>query len=446
VDPTVVAALRAAVAADPQNPGLRAHLAKVLLEAGAAADALAEAAAVLAVQPDHLDALRVAAAAASATGDLARAESWGRLAQALGGGEGPPPPAGWAPSPPVGADPASAPPPLHPAFPGAPPALPAPPAPPAVPIGAEGPESDGLDWDALLQEVVEADARNRVTLADVAGLDEVKLRLRMSFLEPMRNPEMRRMYGASLRGGLLLWGPPGCGKTFLAKAIAGELHASFMSIGLHEVLDMYLGNSERNIHAVFEEARRRAPSVLFFDEVDALGHKRTDLARSGGRNVVAQLLTEMDGIGPNNDGVYVLGATNQLWDVDPALRRPGRFDRSLLVLPPDESAREAILRFHLRDRPVAAVDLARIARETDGLTGADLRLLCQDATERAMLDSMRTGTPRPVTDADLQGAARGSRGTATPWLEAAANYVRYANDSGEYDELAEYLRRRPRRR
>src|SRR5438445_103058 len=138
----------------------------------------------------------------------------------------------------------------------------------------------------------------------------------------------------------------------------------------HDVLDMWLGKSEQNLHAIFETARRHAPCVLFLDEVDALGLKRSNLSHSAGRNVVVQLLSELDSTRSDNEGLFVLGATNQPWDLDPALRRPGRFDRSLLVLPPDEPARAAILAYHLRDPPVAAdLDIERLAKRTDGYSG-----------------------------------------------------------------------------
>ncbi len=254
-----------------------------------------------------------------------------------------------------------------------------------------------------VEDAVEVEHVN-ITHADVGGMDDVKRQIERSFLAPMRNPELRRMYGKSLRGGLLLYGPPGCGKTFLARAIAGELGASFFALGLHEVLDMWLGRSEQNLHNAFERARRNTPCVLFLDEVDALGQKRSNLAKSAARNVVVQLLAELDSIGSENEGLFVLGATNQPWDVDPALRRPGRFDRTVLVLPPDPVAREKVLEFHLRDRPIDRVDLAELARRTDGFSGADLRYACEAAAELAIEDSLRTGHARPINASDLQRA------------------------------------------
>src|SRR5438034_225344 len=198
---------------------------------------------------------------------------------------------------------------------------------------------------------------------------------------------------------------------------------------------MWLGESEKRLQQVFDTARRNAPSVLFFDEMDALGQKRSHLKFHGGRNVVNQLLAEMDSIGGNNDGVFVLAATNHPWDVDVALRRPGRFDRMLLVLPPDAPAREAILRFHLRGRPIANIDAARLARAAEGYSGADLAYLCELAAERALLDSARSGTVRLIGMDDFDAASRELRPSIGPWLDTARNVAQFANESGSYDDL-----------
>ena len=367
-DPEQLRALERALDESPDNATLRMlvalghlDLAHGDLGPAHAQSALAHAQHVLAARPDDIDALVVGATAA----DLA--ERYRRLSTALGGSaDGPAVSADPAP----GAAPAPAPadrPPLPPAD--------QPPSGPGVVWAADGSHDDIEGEDPLWvtfdaetgfdgTELTEIEVPT-IRLDDVGGLDDVKRRLRTSFLGPMQNPELRAMYRTSLQGGMLLYGPPGCGKTFLARAIAGELAAQFASVGLHDVLDMYLGQSEQKLHAVFENARRHAPCVLFLDEVDALGMKRSNLSQSAGRNVVVQLLTEMDGMGSDNEGVFVVGATNQPWDVDPALRRPGRFDRVLLVLPPDQPARAAILAYHLRERPVDdRVDVARLAART----------------------------------------------------------------------------------
>ena len=283
--------------------------------------------------------------------------------------------------------------------------------------------------------------RTGVCLADVGGMIEVKKRLEASFLAPMRNPELRQLYGESLRGGLLLYGPPGTGKTFIARAIAGEMGAGFLSVTLTDILDHYMGISENNLHRIFQKARNHAPCVLFLDEIDALGIKRSLTRNSGMRSVVNQLLEELDGIGNDNEGVYILAATNTPWDIDPALRRPGRLDRTLLVLPPDEPARAAILHTHLRERPVEGIDLQVLARMTEGLTGADLSHVCDSAAEKALIDSVRTGRPRFMNMQDMYAAIQEVRPSTGPWFETARTVIEYADSSGEYADLREWMKR-----
>jgi len=314
---------------------------------------------------------------------------------------------------------------------------------PAMFIGdAAGAESDSASASAG----AEADAYDAehagLTLADVAGMTEVKQRLEAAFLAPMRNPDLRRLYGKSLRGGLLLYGPPGCGKTFIARAVAGELGAKFIAVSFADIIDMFVGQSERNIHELFEIARRNAPCVLFLDEVDAIGQKRSQLRHTPMRSAVNQLLLELDDISGNNEGVFLLAATNHPWDVDSALRRPGRFDRTLLVLPPDAAAREGVFRYHLKDRPIAGIDLASLAKQTDGYSGADIAHICETAAERALMDSARSGEPRMIGTGDLEAAIGEVRPSLGAWFDTARNVALFANEGGTYDDLAAYLRKR----
>ena len=278
------------------------------------------------------------------------------------------------------------------------------------------------------------------TLADVGGMQSVKDRLTMAFLAPLRNPEIRKLYGKSLSGGLLLYGPPGCGKTYIARALAGELGAAFMNVRISDVMARYFGESEANLHELFETARANAPVVLFLDEIDALGMRRSNANYSGMRPVTNQLLMELDGIGSDNEGVFVLAATNTPWDVDPALRRPGRFDRSVAVLPPDGPARQAVLYHHLKSRPVEGIDMGYLVQRTGGFTGADLAHLVDSAVEYAMMDSVRTGNVRMVTMQDFLRALTQIRPSAGPWFVTARNIVEYGNRDGQYDDLAEYMK------
>lgn len=408
-DTPLISSLRAAVDAAPDDVPLRLHLAALLADAGNGQEAVRHAAAALQREPGNDEARTL-------------------MARAMG-----------TPIPGAASDDAE-------------PASERPP-----------PNRDGrFDWHAAEEELsdvvppmfVDDDAatdpaepaydveRPGIKLADVGGMDAVKKRLEAAFLAPLRNPELRRAYGKSLRGGLLLYGPPGCGKTFLARAVAGELGAKFLAVGLNDVVDMWIGRSERNLHEVFETARRSAPCVLFLDELDALGQKRANLRNNAMRSTVNQLLLELDDVGSSNEGVFVLAATNHPWDVDSALRRPGRLDRTMLVLPPDAEARAHILRHHLAGRPVGGVNAGKLAKRTDGYSGADLAHVCEVATERALLDSATSGEVRMIGQDDLEAALTEVRPSTGPWFETARNVAMFANEGGTYDDLLAYLKKR----
>jgi SpoVK/Ycf46/Vps4 family AAA+-type ATPase len=270
-------------------------------------------------------------------------------------------------------------------------------------------------------------------------MDKLKDEIRMKIILPMINPDMFRAYGKSIGGGILMYGPPGCGKTHRARATAGEVKARFLSIGIHDILDMYLGQSERNLHGIFELARANTPCVLFFDEVDALGASRSDMRQSAGRHVINQFLSEMDGVASNNSGVLVLAATNAPWYVDTALRRPGRFDRVIFVPPPDETARTAILKIVLEGKPIENMNYEKVAAAAEGFSGADLRGLVDQAVEQKLEEAMKKGKVLPLTTQDLISAAKKSKPTTRDWFETAKNYALYSNQSGFYDDIVNYM-------
>jgi SpoVK/Ycf46/Vps4 family AAA+-type ATPase len=294
---------------------------------------------------------------------------------------------------------------------------------------------------AAESEVPSAPAEDRVTFADVGGLEELKERIRMRIVYPFSNPEMFKAFGKKIGGGILFYGPPGCGKTFLARATAGECRAHFLSVGLHEVLDMWIGNSERQLHQIFEDARRRAPSVLFFDEVDALGMQRAKLQTAAMRGVITQFLSELDGFASRNDRVLVIGATNTPWDLDAAFRRPGRFDQVLFVPPPDRAARAQILRLKAQNKPTADLNFDTLAAQTEGWSGADLEHLLDAAAERAITQSIARGSIEPITMAHIEQARAKLRPTTREWFSTARNYAQYSNEAGQYDDIADYIRR-----
>jgi ATP-dependent 26S proteasome regulatory subunit len=275
--------------------------------------------------------------------------------------------------------------------------------------------------------------------SDVGGMSRIKEEISIKIIQPLNNPDLYKAFGKKIGGGILLYGPPGCGKTFIAKATAGEISAKFISIGLHDILDMWIGNSEKNVHGIFELARRNKPCVLFFDEVDAMGASRSDLKQSAMRHVINQFLSEMDGVHADNEGVLILAATNAPWSVDPAFRRPGRFDRIIFVEPPDQKAREEILGSLLKDKPVIEIDLDKIAKATDKFSGADLKAVIDIAVEGKLRESMTKGCIQPVSTKDLLAAAKQHRPTTLEWFASARNYALYANESGLYDDILKYL-------
>jgi len=303
--------------------------------------------------------------------------------------------------------------------------------------------SDGRIRASWEREETEAPAeveRPKIRFDDVGGMEALKEEIRLKIIYPLTHAEMFKAYGKSIGGGILMYGPPGCGKTHLARATAGEVKAGFIAVGIHDVLDMWIGNSERNLHAIFDQARRNAPCVLFFDEVDALGASRSDMKTSAGRHLINQFLSELDGVSTSNDGVLILGATNAPWHLDSAFRRPGRFDRILFVPPPDAPARSAILRLLLRGKPVEEIDCDAVAKKSESCSGADLKAVVDMATENKLKEAMKTGVPQPIRTRDLVQALGSQKPTTREWFATARNYALYSNQGGTYDDILKYLK------
>ena len=302
-----------------------------------------------------------------------------------------------------------------------------------VPAVAVSAEETAAALAALEEEPVP-----RTGFNDIGGMEDVIERIRMNIIYPFKNPGVFRKFNKKPGGGILLYGPPGCGKTHIARATAGECGAAFITVAITDILSKWLGESEQRLHQIFEGARHRAPAVVFLDEIDAIGVSRAD-ASSAMAPLVNVLLTELDGIAAANENLMVLAATNAPWRVDSALRRPGRFDRVLFVPPPDAGAREAILKIRLRDLPAENLDLAKAAKLADRFSGADLRGVVERASEKAIYEEMRTGRPGKLTQRLLLDAIKESRPSTIEWLETARNYATYANRAGLYDDLVAYF-------
>jgi transitional endoplasmic reticulum ATPase len=282
--------------------------------------------------------------------------------------------------------------------------------------------------------------RPKLTFADVGGMEDLKEQIRLKIIYPLANAELYKAYGKTIGGGILMYGPPGCGKTHLARATAGEIQANFIAVGLNDVLDMWLGNSERNLHDLFDQARRNSPCVLFFDEADALAASRSDFRQSNARMLINQFLTELDGVEHSNEGVLILAATNAPWHLDSAFRRPGRFDRILFVPPPDGAARAGILRLLCKGKPMADLDFDFIAKKTDQLSGADLKAVVDIAVEKKLQEAMKTGKPQPLVTKDLVAAAHTVKPSTREWFSSARNYAVHANQDGTYNDILDYLK------
>lgn len=296
-----------------------------------------------------------------------------------------------------------------------------------------------LHFDKDGKDLIETE-KPKETFQDVGGLDDVKKRIRMNFILPMQQPEIFAAYGKEAGGSMLLYGPPGCGKTFLARAIAGEIDAAFIHIELQAILSMYVGQSEGNLHDVFQKARENAPCVIFIDELDAIGGSRNSMRQHHDRMLVNQLLLELDGLKSFNDGVYVIGATNTPWYLDSALRRPGRFNHLIFVPPPEEAERETILNLKLKGKPLDKLDLARISKDTRHFSGADLEQIIKDAVEYALERTLERGEIQPITQEDLRKSSKGRKATTLEWFSTAKNYATFSDVNQDYQLVLDYIK------
>lgn len=296
-------------------------------------------------------------------------------------------------------------------------------------------DTDSAEVARVLHPEVE-----KVTFADVGGLDDIKKQIERRIILPFQKPSIFERFKKRVGGGILLYGPPGCGKTLLARATAGECKATFFNVAISDILDMYIGESERKLHAIFEKARSATPAILFFDELEALAGKRHYSREQSAAKLVSQFLSEMDGFSKNNGGVLIIGATNVPWSLDPAFRRPGRFDRTLFVPPPDRAARKAILQAMLAKRPaVEGIEVGDIVASTSGFSGADVANLIETASDEAIDASLTENREVPISAAHLKTALKAVKPTTVEWLSTARNYARYANEAGQYDDVLEFL-------
>jgi len=272
-------------------------------------------------------------------------------------------------------------------------------------------ENKGIPKDWTLSE------KPKIRFDDIAGLEDVKEQIRIKMIFPFTFPEKAKKYKVKTGGGILLYGPPGTGKTMIAKAVAGELDATFFAIAPSEILNKWVGESEKNIRKLFETARNCAKAVVFIDEVESLIPKRRDAeAGSVMARVVPQILAELDGFeAREGQNVMFMGATNEPWNIDYAMLRPGRLDEKIYVGLPDRPARKKVLELNLKGIPLCEdVDQEALADRLDGYSGADIAYLCRKVAEQTFLESVELANERPVADADFQKVLRTLRPSVTP--------------------------------
>jgi transitional endoplasmic reticulum ATPase len=257
---------------------------------------------------------------------------------------------------------------------------------------------------------------SNTTFKDVAGMEKAKEMIHDNIMLALTKPELLRAYGKKLGLGAIFYGPPGCGKTYLVRAIAGETKSKFIIANINEIVDMYAGNTEKNMHAIFDQARKNAPCIVFFDEVDALGTKREGEQQSNMRMAVNQFLQELDGVEKNPEGLFVIGATNQPWDMDPALKRPGRFGEAIYLPAPRYKERKAAFKFNTKKMPLAQfISMDRLARASMGWSQADIADVCDKAALRVAVEVDKTGRNRKITMGDFIAIIKKKSSSLDEW-------------------------------
>jgi ATP-dependent 26S proteasome regulatory subunit len=283
------------------------------------------------------------------------------------------------------------------------------------------------DEETFLGDSKVPDAR----FADIGGLQSVKQQIRETIEFPLKYPELSARYGKSAGGGLLFFGPPGCGKTLLARAAAGECGVQFINVNLATVLDKWVGNSEKAISMIFGLARKKVPSIIFLDEVDAIGGSRANMQAGWEKKLISQLLIELDGLSSDNRNVMVLGASNAPWDVDFALRRPGRLGRLVFVPPPDARSRSEIFRIYLERKPFRedAIDYRALGATTENYSADAIRQIVENAAAIPWRRAIETGEERPISQADLRQAIDETPADLAEWQKLVGRYEEFAKQS-----------------
>jgi transitional endoplasmic reticulum ATPase len=285
--------------------------------------------------------------------------------------------------------------------------------------------------DVFLKEIP------NIGFPDIGGLEDVKEEIRKAIIYPFTHKELYQMYGQKAGEGILLYGPPGCGKTMMAKAAAKECGAEFISVKTSTIVSKWVGASEKNIKQIFDIARQGKRSIIFFDEIDSIATRRSE-SEDYAKRVVNELLAQMDGVDTASDDLLVLAATNEPWAIDPALRRPGRFSKLVFVPEPDFEARKAILHIHLKKRPIDNdLDISYLAEITDSYSGADLAAICKEAADIPLGEALRGGDPRKIRLQDFEIVLQKRKPSIVSWYIEAKTAVQKTGEEEVFSELVQ---------
>lgn len=295
--------------------------------------------------------------------------------------------------------------------------------------GSDTDESSLSKDDLFLKEIP------NIGFADIGGLESVKEEIRKAIIYPFTHKDLYKMYGQKAGEGILLYGPPGCGKTMMAKAAAKECGANFISVKTSSIVSKWVGASEKNIKQVFEVARQSEKTIIFFDEIDSIAGRRSE-SEDYAKRVVNELLAQMDGVDTADDELLILAATNEPWAIDPALRRPGRFSKLVYIPEPDVDARAAIFKLNLKGRPVAAdVDVNRLAGMTESYSGADISAICKEAADIPLGEALRGGVAREIEEGDFVKVLEGRKPSILSWYVEARREVKKSGEEGVFDGI-----------
>lgn len=295
--------------------------------------------------------------------------------------------------------------------------------------------SDNSDESSVSKDDVVLKETPDIGFSDIGGLEEVKEEIRKAIIYPFTHKELYQMYGQKAGEGILLYGPPGCGKTMMAKAAAKECGAEFISVKTSTIVSKWVGASEKNVKQIFNMARQGERAIIFFDEIDSIAGRRSE-SEDYAKRVVNELLAQMDGVDTASDELLVLAATNEPWAIDPALRRPGRFSKLVFVPEPDIEAREAILKIHLKKRPINNdVDIAHLAEITKSYSGADIAAICKEAADIPLGEALKGGEPRKIEFRDFETVLQKRKPSIISWYIEANTAVRKSGEEEVFSEL-----------